>query len=656
MFNIEDVFEKWIIATEEDVSGDKIKIGLEHSWLIHQAKDCLKTDPTGLMSAIKMREAYKVFIKDHYYTIDQLMQGAWDDKVQSFIDLNKALFDGEVQELYNGFIELVVKTAKLLGKDTSAEELSRVNKCESIIFDSLNNFNNDYKLHHEKFNDASPKQCNNARVLPILYRFDYLKQFVDSLKNTTEDNFMCLALIERTHERCDSEYDQRFDTFFAFGIKNNGAVYIVSDRTIFNSPETYYKTRNPSRDYNNKVDYSWFPYYKMGDIKKSVKKDGILLITDGSETRDHTNYIVDAFDDEGIMFISLLFTLVYKKYFLDLDNLVDIKSWFASEVQYLPAHTDCTALIPSETQLQVVEPALNITASTWNYDDNIHTNGLWDFYIKEYPLPQDDSNKLVEYIGSEDDFKKLSWWRMRKMQYEHIKSCLEENYRDKDDDCVDWLKNQMRNNMTHLLNTLLMNKPATLYDRYMVNDPKVDDPNKPTLWKKIANWEDIDTAEISHILFKHSQITKHDVARYSRSKDTSYINTNYGTVAAYDGYRYARVDCWFVDDSDNKPIELRLQLRSYSDFTRLFGISREQLPKELKRHFYDRIDFCSLYGRKPYTGNCILNFEDPMNDLRDPFNSIGCEVILYVSKSKYRKICKELGIECKDIKEDHLYD
>lgn len=656
MFDLEKIFEQWVLTTDEDITKDTIKIGLEHSWLVHEAKKCLTMDPTGLMSAIKMREAYKSFIKDHYYTIEDLLKGAWNTKVEDFDKLRRLLFDGEVQDAYDNFIALVVKTTNLLGKNITANDLTDIPKSESIIFDSIKNFNTSYLLHNEKFNNNTPKQCTNARVLPILYRFDYLQQFVDSLKSTSEDNFLCLALIERTYERCDSEYDKKFDTFFAFGVKNNGAVYIISDRTIFHSPETYFKSRNPSREYSNKVDYSWFPYYKMTDIKNSVKKDNILMITDGSDSSNHTNYIVDAFDNEGMMFISILFTLIYKKYFVDLDNLVDTRNWFATEVKYLPSHTDCTALIPSETSLQVIEPSLSITASTWEYDDNIHTNGLWDFYIDEYPLALDTDGKIIEYIGSEDDFKKLSWWRMRKMQYEHIKNSLEESYKVKYDACQDWLKNQMNNNMTHLLNTLLMNKPVSLYDKFTVNDPKEDNPEKPTLWKKIAAHADIDTVEISHILFKHSQLNKHDITRYCRCRETKFVNTNYGAVAVYNGFRYPRVDCWFVDDSDNKPIELRLQLRSYADFIRLFGVSKEDLPKELKRHFYDRIDFCSLYGWKPYNGNCILNFEDPMNDLRDPFNSINCDVVLYVSKSKYKKICKELGIEYKSIEEDKYHD
>ena len=656
MFNLEDIFEKWIIATEEDVSGDKIKIGLEHSWLVHEAKKCLQTDPSGLMSAIKMREAYKAFIRDHYYTIGELLEGAWDEKFQAFMDLKWALFAGEVQKLYDNFMTLVVKTAKLLGKEATKEEFSNIEKSESIIFDSLKNFNDNYKLHHEKFNERIPKQCDNARVLPILYRFDYLKQFVDSLKNTPEDNFICLSLIERTYERCDSDYDKRFDTFFAFGVKNNGAVYIVSDRTIFHSPETYFKTRNPGREYSNKVDYSWFPYYKMDAIKGTVNKDNVLLITDGSEQVEHTNYIVDAFDNEGIMFISLLFTLIYKKYFLDLDNLTETKNWFSSEIKYLPSTTS-TALVPSETQLQVIETSLNITADTWEFDDKIYTNSLWDFYIQEYPLPEENCNKLVDYIGSEDDFKRLSWWRMRKMQYEHILKCLNDNCGNRQAKCEEWLKDQMITNSTHILNYLLSNKPVCLYDKFTVNaSSSHKDEDKQVLWEAIRDYKDIDTVEISHTKFKHN------MCEYTGDKECFYRqniirrNTNEGEVFMYIGHRYPRIDCWFTKDSNCRPIELQIKLRSYADFMRLFGITKDALPKELKRHFNDRIDMFSLYGWMPYTGNSILNFVDPMNDLRDPYKRIDCTMVLYVSKSKYKKLCKQIGIDSNFPKEDDLDD
>ena len=42
----------------------------------------------------------------------------------------------------------------------------------------------------------------------------------------------------------------------------------------------------------------------------------------------------------------------------------------------------------------------------------------------------------------------------------------------------------------------------------------------------------------------------------------------------------------------------------------------------------------------PYQGNCILDFTDPMNDIKDPFNNIKCSISLHVSKSMYNKIKK----------------
>ena len=653
MFDLEKIFEQWVLATDEDITSNTIKIGLEHSWYVRTARDCLKEDPTGLMSVLKLREAFKAFVKNHHFTIQDLLLGAWETRKGDLLQLQQMLFSGDVQQLYDNFISLVTNTTKLLGKEISSDELNNISNIESIIFDSIKNFNAPYKLKHEKFTNANPRPHNNAKVIPILYRFDYLQQFVDSLRQTSEDNFMCLALIERTYDRTDSDYDKKYDTFFAFGIKNNGAVYIVSDRTIFQSPETYFKTRNPGREYNNKVDYSWFPYYKMEEIKSTISTNQMLLLPDPKAQNVPKDSLVNVFDSEGLVYISILFTLIYKKYFIDLYELVETKSWFSTEVKFLPPTTS-TALIPSETQLQVVEPKLSIEATTWEYTDKIYNSGLFDFYIKEYPLPENDTNKLIDYIGTEDEFKKLSWWRMRKMQYEHIIASLNQNWREKELACETWLKEQFHKNKEQILKYMLTNKPICLYDKFTVNPLNAEECTKPMLWELYRDGKEMDTVEISHSKHKHNQCEYTQKDQYRHSQCIQHFLVDNERLSVFSGYRYPRFDCWFDDDSQVRPIAIALTLRSYSDFEKFFGVSNDQLPKELKRHFYDRINMYSCYGWKPYDGNCILDFVDPMNDLKDPYNKIEFMVVLYLSKSRYNKLKKQLNIV--DTKEDALDD
>ena len=47
------------------------------------------------------------------------------------------------------------------------------------------------------------------------------------------------------------------------------------------------------------------------------------------------------------------------------------------------------------------------------------------------------------------------------------------------------------------------------------------------------------------------------------------------------------------------------------------------------------------YAWEPYSGNKILDYTDPMNDIQDPFSeNLNYHITLLVSKSMYNKIKK----------------
>ena len=50
-----------------------------------------------------------------------------------------------------------------------------------------------------------------------------------------------------------------------------------------------------------------------------------------------------------------------------------------------------------------------------------------------------------------------------------------------------------------------------------------------------------------------------------------------------------------------------------------------------------------MAGWKPYDGNSILQFTDPMNNIRDPWHDFPIKVVFRMSKSKYNKLVKEYG-------------
>jgi hypothetical protein len=106
---------------------------------------------------------------------------------------------------------------------------------------------------------------------------------------------------------------------------------------------------------------------------------------------------------------------------------------------------------------------------------------------------------------------------------------------------------------------------------------------------------------------------------------------------------YGTRNCiWLAGDNDRKYCEIELILRSHSDLEKFFNITNEELPQVLRKHFYSRSGPCTLYSWKPYTGNSILEFTDPMNDIKDPFEDFGCHISIVLSKSKLRELKRKI--------------
>lgn len=642
MINLEQLFEQWVLATEEDVTKDTIKIGLEHSWLVHDAKKLLESDPSGLSTILKMRQAFRAFIHDHYITIEGLLNGEWTSKEESFRTLQNMLYSGEVGDTYNNFVSLVSRFSKQLGKEITSSEINKIEKIESIFVDAMKDFKNQYKLHHEHFTTGCPKKTDQVRASRKLHRFETYFDFVQSLRQTSDDNFICLALIDRTYKRNDSEYDNKYDTFFAFGVKNNGVVTVISDRTIFRSPETYYKTRNPGRDFNNKCDYSWLPYYKMNEVKETVTTNNMLLLTDGKETTKPDD-IVSVFDTEGIAYISLVFTLIYQQYFQEIEEVpVQNKLWFSNEVQYLPANTDSTALVPSENSIQIISPDLNVTADSWKSEDRIYNTGLYDFYLDLYPMEESQEVDLaVDHIGTEESFKAMAWWRMRKNQYNHVKESLEKDSGKRHQKVYQWLHDQFNQNAEDIIKFMFNNPVQTVSEKNNLHVRFNDDDSRIPFWKDFKDGNFIDTFDLTHYHYKSPERFN----GYGYRNSCKHVNIDGHSLNIYGGYVVPRFDCWFTDDNDQRCVAIHLTLRSHSDIEKFFHLENKDLPVELRRYFYDRSGYCTRYGWEPYDGNCILDFTDPMNDIRSPYSDINVNVNIYMSKSKYNKLAKEYNFD-----------
>lgn len=611
--NIDYIVQLWKEATGIDASTH-IRLGVNSDMVCHKAIESLKKDPSGLLAILFMRQAFDELVKETTFTLEDIMNNV---DISRFIALKDALYSEECSNVCDYIVNGLIDNIRVLGKSYTYDEIVKTNAFYEVVADAVQDFNNEHKIIHEQHCDGQPIHCNNARVLPKLYKFEYLKLFVDALKSAPQDNFACVAIIDRTFETCDSTYDEKYDKFFCIGIKNNGIVYTISDRIIIRANDSYtYKHRNPGRDYANKVDYSWLPYCKMNDILNNV--DTSRMLTDGTSSNSPSN-LGSLFDDEGIIYLGTLLTLAYHKYFIAPEDISAKRVFFSSDVKFLPA-TSCTAVVVAD-QVQIPMPNERLKADASPND--VYTNNLYDYYIDKYPLPPLPPMPASDKLSTLEEYQKQAWWSVRRAQADNIKECLCNSIKTNLRKTEDWLQSLINKNIDKIINYMLTTVP---YDDFVkkYGNPDSKDSDKPIFWKEFAAGNDVPASALYY------------EEKYDSVDPCNYVKIN-DTVSRRVDYNYYANAFILNNDCKSRKWHVKLILRSHTDLEKFFNLTNEELPEDIRRWFNARTN-CGMYSWKPYSGNSILNVTDPMNDIDNPWErEFSCCIHLYVSKSMLKK-------------------
>ena len=410
---------------------------------------------------------------------------------------------------------------------------------------------------------------------------------------------------------------------------------VISDRTTFGSPETIYKSRNPGRDYYNKVDFSHLPYHIIDKIQEVTNHSKQLLLPAPNVKEEFCS----EFDLEGYIFITAIIAIITDKYFKDNTNWESKVSYFSSEIQFLPAGE--ISKLPVVADTIIPQPENTVRAEDYAGSDNIHNHGIFDFYIDRFPVT--DVNALIPartavVVADREYHEALAWWRVRKAQSVAIKEGLKKSHtRER----REWIHNLIKNSIAYkaeeLLEYAFTHSDNKAFDKYDMQHSKGYEhlPYFPDLY---ANWEELDTIQVKSYKNK-STGDYYKPSRHYSSEDRLYMNDNLVIDKSY-----YNVKGFFLDDSDNRSIDVNIKLRSYSDLVKFLGFKdKYDLPIELQHYLYTRTGYCTKMGWIPYTGNCILHFEDPMNEIEDPWNDECFEITFHMSKSKYNKLVKQYG-------------
>lgn len=628
-FDLQKILEAWMLATgDEKLDFDKIRIGVESDWLCHKAKQMLTKDPTGVLSAFAMRAAYVKYINEHSMSVKELVNGEWDKIRGYWNDLYNQLYVDNAGPLISSTEDKIIEVIKSFGETLTREQLHE-NEFENVFVDAFDKYDH-YKADVFK-NPDNLTPVTNVSVVKKLHYFEHYKQFVDALRSSSEDNIIVVAFIDRTAEKIKTDYDECYDKFFAFGIKRNGGVAVVSDRVTYSSLEFSSSTRNPARELQNKMDFSHLPYYKYNKIIDTFDKPSQLLLTSGGT--EETTKFCEEFDIEGYIYIATILNIIYNKYFETDIGWNKKPVLFSSEIKFLTAAQSKELIVKDETA--IILPELTCTATEYKGEENAWNHGIYDFYIDMFPVTE-VVNFNFNAIATKEDMENNAWWAVRKAQANAIQTGLEKSHTyQAEKEVSKIIVTKIRENIGSLLFYTLTHNDSTYFDKYSMGKEE----DKPVLYKEWGKQAELDTIQVTSKQYK-STSDWFEPKYYSNRYTVRYVDD----LALYNNDGSSIVNVWWEHDNNCRSVDVTLIFRSYSDLVNHLKFkSVNELPVELQHWLYARVDCWSIAGWKPYNGNSILSFTDPMNDIKDPWHEFPIKVVFHMSKSKYNKLVKEFG-------------
>lgn len=319
--------------------------------------------------------------------------------------------------------------------------------------------------------------------------------------------------------------------------------------------------------------------------------------------------------------------LISKKYFVDLDP-VDKRIFFNSEIKLIEGAS--TALVVgSELHL----PTISHNVSTFTDLDKIKDTGRIEicpkvsayhqFYIDQFPIPEELSRDIAlnkNFTGTKEQAEVNLWWEMRKRQADYINSKLEYSQK-REQEIMEWFSSKILERQDFILDYIFKNHGLD------------DNP-----YSKYGH-EKKDPVQI---------ITNHEPYPYLliQCYEKEYLGANYDYYLRRESKLikgwYYKFNTWSIEfHSTSKSLNKMVfsaNFNTYTDLENILGISWREFPVEIQR--FTRVNNGEA---KPYGGNSILGLTDPIDTIKNKYNSMRFRIRVLLTKTEFKALAKEKG-------------
>ncbi len=622
----EKIFKIDFFANPDDI-GD-----YEVNKMNEELKDAMAFDSSLVSFVSLLRADAQTYASGTKYTLADMsdVNSEACRKVWLFQELSKALtVTDEEKERMDG----VVQAMSDMGREPS-DALSFASVAKMFVFAKKGINKN---LDFAQFTTGQYSQ-SALHVFNSVYLCESASELVGALVHAPSNACVALAFI---HNR---ELPQ--SSFFAFGIKNGGNVYLLADRMHAPNPNFSRTTRCPSRSVEETMKRARFPYSLVDfDLSNryTVKDNldgGKAIVKRGTLDFPVLGKFKDMTEDEFLYAIFMI-SNINKKFFENHVKVDNLSYTFAQVDTPLLAMKDEKSLVPYSENRIALAPIRAISdtdnlayhvrgyAIDSDYDaacqetnekvvkhysylferyaDKIHMNAVQPVGAASGALIGERVVEMVPVDGTgfytKDELEYVQKWLFRENYAEAVRSLNRQECAEKHEALSRWFEDAV--------------------------SAKKDD----ILLRAVRGELEGDFADHLDLADNSYKLVRFGGERSIVAGGLKRLNGDYWDVCfdntCRHGYR-----CSCISD---KPAYFFVQFRcgTWRDLCSVLGLSRDELPVELQHY-----DFIHAPRQE---GNSILDNLDPLSGVFDEFNKLHFSVTYYFGKGELLKFVRETG-------------